>query len=109
MDILGTHHVAITTPNFEKLCTFYTETLGLKKVGSFTGKNIIFVNAGPMTIEIVERDELVAPARIGWAHFAFEVKDIAATYNELTAKGIAFHIEPQAVSGDQSGRQIGVL
>jgi len=95
MTISGTHHVAITTPNFEKMCKFYTETLGLRKVGSFSGKNIIFVDAGNTTIEIVERNEPLALSRIGWAHFAFEVKDIAATHKELTAKGIEFHIPPK--------------
>lgn len=95
MKIVGTHHVAVCTPNFAKMCAFYTETLGLKKVGSFSGKNIIFVDAGPMTIEIVEKNEPLVLAKVGWAHFAFEVADIAAVYQELTAKGIAFHIPPK--------------
>jgi glyoxylase I family protein len=97
MDIIGTHHVAICTPNFETLKKFYIETLGLKQVGRFDGRNIIFVQAGTTTIEIVERKEPLALSRIGWAHFAFEVKDIAKTAAELIAKGITFHIDPKLV------------
>ncbi|HEV7297856.1 MAG TPA: VOC family protein [Tepidisphaeraceae bacterium] len=95
MKITGTHHVALCTPNFEQTCKFYIETLGLKQVGSFSGRNIIFVDAGPTTIEIIERLEPMDRARQGWVHFAFEVPDIDAAYAELTGKGIAFHIEPK--------------
>jgi catechol 2,3-dioxygenase-like lactoylglutathione lyase family enzyme len=97
MKITATHHVAFTTPNFEKLRDFYVNTLGLKQVGKFDGRNIIFVDAGSTTIEIIERSEPLAAdkQRIGWVHFAFEVADIDAAYAELTAKGIAFHIEPK--------------
>jgi catechol 2,3-dioxygenase-like lactoylglutathione lyase family enzyme len=95
MKISGTHHVALCTPNFEKLCKFYVETLGLRQVGKFAGKNIIFVDAGSTTIEIIERLEPMDSARQGWVHFAFEVADIAQAHKELVAKGIAFHIEPK--------------
>ena len=95
MKITGTHHVALCTPNFEQICRFYIDTLGLRQVGSFSGRNIIFVDAGPMTIEIIERNEPMDSARQGWVHFAFEVADIDAAYAELTGKGIKFHIEPK--------------
>ncbi len=96
MQITGTHHVAFTTPNFARLCDFYINTLGLRQLGKFDGKNIVFVDAGSTTIEIIEREEPVAEKqRIGWVHFAFEVADIDAVYKELTGKGIAFHIEPK--------------
>lgn len=95
MTITTTHHVAICTPNFQTLCDFYVNVLGLKKVGHFDERNIIFVQAGNTTIEIVERNEPLSLSRIGWAHFAFEVPDMDAAYQELTAKGIAFHIPPK--------------
>ncbi len=95
MNITGTHHVALCTPNFEKLCDFYINTLGLKQVGSFTGKRIIFVTAGTTTIEIIERLEPMDKARQGFVHFAFQVADIAAEHKALVAKGIMFHIEPK--------------
>jgi catechol 2,3-dioxygenase-like lactoylglutathione lyase family enzyme len=95
MNITGTHHVALCTPNFEKLCDFYINTLGLRQVGSFTGKRIIFVTAGTTTIEIIERLEPMDKNRQGWVHFAFQVADIAAVHKELIEKGITFHIEPR--------------
>ena len=95
MQITGTHHVAICTPNYKTMCDFYIHTLGLKQVGSFTHRNILFVDAGSTTIEIIERNEPLVLARQGWVHFAFEVKDIDAAFKELTAKGIKFHIEPK--------------
>ena len=95
MKITGTHHVALCTPNFEQLCRFYIETLGLRQVGAFSGHNIIFVDAGSTTIEIIERNEPMTQARQGWVHFAFEVADIDATFIELSAKGIVFHIPPK--------------
>lgn len=95
MQIIATHHVAICTPNFARLCDFYVNTLGLPQVGKFVGKNIIFVQAGSTTIEIVERLEPLNLARVGWAHFAFEVADIEAAHKGLVAKGISFHIEPK--------------
>jgi catechol 2,3-dioxygenase-like lactoylglutathione lyase family enzyme len=102
MKITAAHHVAFATPNFERLRDFYVNTLGLKQVGQFGGRNIVFVEAGSTTIEIVERPgEPVQPMqRIGWVHFAFEVADIDAAYKELTAKGIAFHVEPKLFPED---------
>ena len=52
MKITAAHHVAICTPNFAKLCDFYINTLGLKLVGKFEERNILFVEAGSTTIEI---------------------------------------------------------
>ncbi len=95
MKITGTHHVAICTPNFALLCDFYIKTLGLKQVGKFDGRNIIFVDAGSTTIEIIERNEPIDLSRQGWAHYAFEVEDIDAVHAELVQKGIVFHIEPK--------------
>src|SRR3954469_23919312 len=96
MKITATHHVAVCTPNFAAMCDFYENVLGLPRVGKFDGKNIIFVQAGETVIEIVERNEpMDAPRRQGWAHFAFQVEDIAAAHAELVAKGMKFHIEPK--------------
>lgn len=94
MRIVGTHHVALTTTNFPRMKAFYTETLGLPQVGAFAGRNIIFIDAGTTTIELIERDA-AAPAAGPWAHFAFEVSDTDATFRELSALGIPFHIEPK--------------
>ena len=73
---------------------FYTEVLGLEVVGKFVGKDIIFLQTGPLTIELVSRETHVAGTNGGWDHFAFEVDDIDAVAAELTAKGVVFHIPP---------------
>ena len=54
MRITGTHHVALRTANFERLRRFYVETLGLPQVGAFAGRNIVFLDLGATTIELVE-------------------------------------------------------
>jgi catechol 2,3-dioxygenase-like lactoylglutathione lyase family enzyme len=99
MRIVGTHHVALTTANFVRMKQFYVETLGLPQVGAFASRNIIFIDAGSTTIELIGRE---APAEsVGaWAHFAFEVEDIEATYAELTALGISFDVLPKPFPDD---------
>ena len=94
MRIVGTHHVGLVTSNFERLRAFYVETLGLAQVGQFAGRNIIFLDAGSITIELIERDA-AATAAGAWDHFAFVVADTDATYAELAALGIPFHILPK--------------
>ncbi|GIW75141.1 MAG: VOC family protein [Phycisphaerae bacterium] len=95
MIITHTHHVALCTPQFPRIVDFYTVVLGLKPVGRFDGRNIVFLQAGSTTIEIIERNEPVHPSRTGWVHFAFEVPDVDAAYQELLGKGIVFHIPPK--------------
>lgn len=97
MRIIGTHHVALVTPNFARLREFYTETLGLPVVGAFAGHNIIFIEAGSTTIELEEQEQ-ASPASSavgrGWHHLAFEVDDVDASYTELAALGVPFPVPP---------------
>ena len=79
MKLSAVHHVAIVTANFATMKQFYTEVLGLEVVGKFTGRDIIFLKTGPITIELVSRETHVAGTSGGWDHFAFEVDDIDAT------------------------------
>ena len=99
MQITGTHHVALFTRNFAGLRQFYADTLGLPVVGGFPGGKIIFFDAGSTTIELIDRGdrpEEHAPANaLGWAHFAFEVADVDAAYQELSAKGVPFTVLPK--------------
>ncbi|MBA3947453.1 MAG: VOC family protein [Herpetosiphonaceae bacterium] len=95
MKIVGTHHVALVTPNFDRQREFYVERLGLPVVGAFHGRRIVFIDTGSTTIELIEQDKAHAGAAGGWAHFAFEVADVDATYDELRNQGIAFHVVPK--------------
>jgi catechol 2,3-dioxygenase-like lactoylglutathione lyase family enzyme len=96
MQITGTHHIALITANFATLRDFYVETLGLPIVGAFAGHNIIFIQAGSTTIELIERTGYTAPASGGWDHFAFTVDDVDAAYAELSARGVVFHVPPRS-------------
>lgn len=94
MQVTGTHHVALVTGNFEELKRFYTETLGLPVVGGFPGRNIVFIQAGSTTIELIERAGF-SPSAGSFDHLAFQVADIDATYAELKALGVPFHVDPK--------------
>ena len=103
MQILGTHHVGLSTSDLPRLRAFYIEMLGLPVVGAFLGHDIVFVQAGGTVIELIgETDPAdTAPAsasgfdRRGWQHLAWEVDDIDAAYAELTARGIVFTLPPE--------------
>ena len=92
MQVTGTHHVALYTANLERLRAFYVETLGLPQLGAFPGGRIIFIDAGSTTGS--------------WQHLAFEVADVAATYEALTAQGITFHVHPKDVPEESPSARI---
>ena len=103
MQILGTHHVGLSTANLPRLRAFYVETLGLPVVGAFAGHNIVFVQAGSTVVELIEEADPPDPApaqprgfrRRGWQHLAWEVDDVDSAYAELSARGIAFTLPPE--------------
>jgi catechol 2,3-dioxygenase-like lactoylglutathione lyase family enzyme len=95
--IVGTHHIALKTASFAAMRAFYAETLEMAYLGGFPGRNIIFLDAGSTTVELIESDS-AEPASTGWHHLALEVEDTDAAYDELTAKGVVFHIPPRTVS-----------
>jgi catechol 2,3-dioxygenase-like lactoylglutathione lyase family enzyme len=107
MQILGTHHLAITTTRFDRLRDFYVGTLGLPVVGGFPEHEIVFIAAGSTAIELIgeppaseagceapEADDVRA-ARRGWHHLAWEVADLDAAFAELVARGVAVHSPPE--------------
>jgi catechol 2,3-dioxygenase-like lactoylglutathione lyase family enzyme len=102
MLILGTHHVAITTSRFELLREFYVEKLGLPVVDGFPDHDIVFVEAGSTTIELIGEDgPPVQDAddrarRHGWHHLAWEVEDVDDAFDELAARGVPIHSPPES-------------
>ncbi len=93
----GTHHFALATRNFDRLRDFYTETLGLPVLGGFPGERILFIRAGSTAIELIEEGTPDRPTgRTGWSHLALEVADLAVAHANLTARGVSFHIPPDA-------------
>lgn len=63
MHVLAMHHVALRTPNFERLYTFYVKTVGMSVVGGFAEDRIVFIAAGNIAIELEPTAETTAPAR----------------------------------------------
>ena len=94
MKILGTNHVALLTSNFAAMRAFYTEVLEFPVVGAYQGFNIIFLDTGNTTIELIERGSEFTPTVGAWDHFAFTVEDTDATTAELEARGVVFHKPP---------------
>jgi catechol 2,3-dioxygenase-like lactoylglutathione lyase family enzyme len=103
MQILGTHHVGLSTANLPRLRAFYVETLGRPVVGAFVGHDIVFVQAGGTVIELIGAADPpdAAPGqaggfgRRGWQHLAWEVDDVDAAYVELAGRGITFELPPE--------------
>ncbi|MFO7166928.1 MAG: VOC family protein [Chloroflexota bacterium] len=100
MHIVGTHHIALKTANYDAMRTFYTETLGLPVVGGFPGGNIVFLSLGDTTIELINAAGELTPPVLGWHHIAIQVEDTDAAYAELSAKGVPFHVEPRSFPPD---------
>ena len=100
MDLTGAHHVALLTPNFERLRAFYGEILGFAEVGAYRDQRIIFLGAGSIAIELIERPLANPGAQGGWGHLAFQVTDIDATYAELKRRGAPFHVPPKDFPDD---------
>jgi catechol 2,3-dioxygenase-like lactoylglutathione lyase family enzyme len=100
MQIVGTHHIAIRTDNFAAMREFYEHTLGLPFVGGFPGMNIIFLSLVDTTIELIETTGSDPSHTMGFHHLAMQVNDVDATYAELAAKGITFHMLPRLFPDD---------
>ena len=118
--ILGTHHVAIHTPDLPRLPAFYVETLGPRVAGGFPEHGIAFVEAGGTLVELIEEparedggashaDGTVTEAdpvhessadaddalRGGWNHLAWLVADVDAAYADLAARGVPVRSPPE--------------
>ncbi len=99
MAILRSHHIALKTPNYARAKAFYTGVLGFPIAGSIPGKEIVFIDIGGTTIELMEGPAPTCAEKpgCGLMHLAFEVDDVDATYADLKAKGVEFFIEPKDV------------
>jgi glyoxylase I family protein len=97
MQLLGTHHVALRTPNFAAMEKFYAETLGFPVVRRWDDVKIIFINVGSTTIELLGRDDATADTQPtgGWDHLALHVASVEDAFAELVAKGVKIRSEPR--------------
>lgn len=122
--IRGIHHVAISTPNLERIIAFYRDYVGAEVVyegGWKRGSDIIDTIVGLKNSEAkqamlkignayLEFFEYVSPAgnpkdpnygvnHHGYTHFAFDVTDIDVVYNRLVQGGMTFHCPPPKFEG----------
>jgi catechol 2,3-dioxygenase-like lactoylglutathione lyase family enzyme len=97
MQLKATHHIALRTPNFAALEEFYTQTLGFPVTRRWDDVQIIFINVGSTTIELIGRDTTTAnnTPTGGFDHLALEVENIDEAFAELVAKGVKIRSEPK--------------
>lgn len=122
--IRGIHHVAISTPNLERIVGFYRDVIGAEVVyegGWDAGSEIIDTIVGLKDSHAkqamlrlgnahLEFFEYVTPAGApkdpaygvndhGYTHFCLDVQDIDAEYERLLANGVVFNCPPPQFPG----------
>jgi catechol 2,3-dioxygenase-like lactoylglutathione lyase family enzyme len=122
--IRGVHHVAISTPNLERIVAFYRDVVGAEVVyegGWSRGSPIIDRIVGLTDSEAkqamlklgnayLEFFEYVSPPGAskepgygandhGYTHFCLDVQDIDAEYERLSRGGMTFNCPPPSFTG----------
>ena len=116
--IRGIHHVAICTPDLDRLAAFYRDVIGFTEVmnTSWSDRPIvdriinlrgsaarqIMLQAGNAYLELFQyelpagtpADPNRTPASQGYTHFCLDVVDIDAEYERLRNHGMTFHSSP---------------
>jgi catechol 2,3-dioxygenase-like lactoylglutathione lyase family enzyme len=117
--ILGIHHVAIHTRNFEKMRSFYAEAFGFEPNGPETSwsdspaldstigvhgsaSRVQLLKAGTCYLELFQysapkgrSDTPLRPFDYGYTHFCVSVTDIGAEFERLKRLGMTFaHSQP---------------
>jgi len=122
--IRGIHHVAISTPNLQRIVDFYTNVIGAEQVydgGWEAGSDVIdtivglkkshakqaMLRLGNAYLEFFEyvtpagkpKDPAYGVNDHGYTHFCLDVQDIDAEYQRLLAAGVAFNCPPPDFPG----------
>jgi catechol 2,3-dioxygenase-like lactoylglutathione lyase family enzyme len=122
--IRGVHHVAISTPNLERIVAFYRDVVGAEVVyqgGWSRGSPIIdrivglpnseakqaMLKLGNAYLEFFEyvsppgdlKDPGYGANDHGYTHFCLDVQDIDAEYERLTRGGMTFNCAPPNFPG----------
>ena len=126
--IRGIHHVAISTPDIDRLAAFYCDLLGMElvresswaagsaRIDAIVGlegssARTMTLRAGNAYLELFQyqtpagaRQEPRRPVSDhGYTHFALDVVDIDAEHARLVAAGMTFHTPPPPLSDLGSG------
>jgi catechol 2,3-dioxygenase-like lactoylglutathione lyase family enzyme len=119
--IRGIHHVAISTPDLDRLTAFYTDVMGFEVVMrthwrdreiidrmiGLTGSAArqVMLRAGNAYLELFQYESPTPrpappdrdPSWHGYTHFCVDVVDIDAEYERLSRLGMTFHAPPPTV------------
>lgn len=111
--IRGIHHIALHTPNFERMLAFYRDVLGFSLISDIrwadsevidstigvrgSAARAAMLRAGNCHLELFEYSspaprggEPLRPNDHGYTHFCLDVTDIEAEYERLRAAGMTF-------------------
>jgi catechol 2,3-dioxygenase-like lactoylglutathione lyase family enzyme len=122
--IRGVHHVAIHTPDLERLVAFYRDVVGFEVVESSrtdwddnpmidqiigmkgTAAKVVMMRAANVYIEFFEYQrpasrnaDRLLPSDHGYTHICLDVDDAMAEYERLSKNGMTFHGPPIDVGG----------
>jgi methylmalonyl-CoA/ethylmalonyl-CoA epimerase len=87
--------VAINVRDLERAVTFYRDTLGMRFLFQAPGGLAFFdVGGVRLMLGVPERPEFDHPASVLY----YRVPDIAASYNALTSRGVAFLDQPHLIA-----------
>lgn len=116
--IRGIHHAAISTPDLDRLASFYTDVVGFEPVMSTAWRDQpvidriiglrgsaarqVMLRAGNAYLELFEyesppprhADPGRPPSDHGYTHICLDVVDIDAEYERLASAGMSFHGPP---------------
>jgi glyoxylase I family protein len=99
--VVGIEHVAIASPDPQKLAQWYVETLGFT-INYNSGRTVFVKAPNGSMIEIIT-SEGERPAQTlkdpGLRHVALTVSDFEAVYGKLKAAGVKFVSEPADSNG----------
>lgn len=120
--IRGIHHVAINTPDLDRLMAFYRDVVGFEVVESSrtawdgspeidaiiglkgSAARVVMLRAANAYLEIFEYRRPTArhaarllPSDFGYTHICLDVVDVSAEYERLSKNGMTFHGPPVTV------------
>ena len=97
MKLKATHHIGLRTQNMAALEKFYTETLGFPVTKRWDDVQIIFIDIGSTTIDLIGRDDGPPPnsPKGGIEHVALHVEEVDAAHAELVSKNVPIVAEPK--------------
>jgi glyoxylase I family protein len=102
--IVGIEHLAIASPDPERLAQWYVQHLDFGVNWRSSRSKTVFVKApNGVMIEIIESHNQPTPAQMrdaGIRHIAIAVSDFTAAQARLRENGVAFLTEPETSGGN---------